>query len=292
MHIHHVLIDRGINPRLAVTVLYGVCGLFGLFSLLFMNPSGRTLGFALASLGVCIWFGIQQLAYPELRELNGYLARGIQYQRRLITGNVLVGRMLDGFRKARKLSDVLDSLADLLHEMEFTRAEVRLPSLHQNKVVLRTRSWSALCDGRTHCLYRWHKAGEKRVRPRRGTAKFEDSDTPGIGHDFRLEFVFRVNLPEAMAAPSPKPSAAPPRGVDIGRLTFFHPADTEYPLSALCLLGRNVWREFGDAITRVMALPNAGLADRSTSAYAPLDAPVEPQREVEVWTGFPARTGS
>lgn len=70
-HIHHILMGRGLKPRNVVILLYGVCGLFGLISLLFMNPSGRTMGLSLAVLGACVWFGIQQLHYPESASSTG-----------------------------------------------------------------------------------------------------------------------------------------------------------------------------------------------------------------------------
>ncbi len=154
-HIHHILMGRGFKPRNAVILLYGVCGLFGLISLLFMNPSGRTMGLSLAVLGACVWFGIQQLHYPELREFNGYVGRALRHQRELIAGNVLIGKMIDGFHSANSLVELLESLAEVLDELEFSRAELRLPSLSGNRVVVRIRNWKTVVDGRTYCLYQW-----------------------------------------------------------------------------------------------------------------------------------------
>jgi UDP-GlcNAc:undecaprenyl-phosphate/decaprenyl-phosphate GlcNAc-1-phosphate transferase len=246
-HIHHILIERGLKPRNAVILLYGVCGLFGLFSLLFLNPSGRNNGIILVFLGICICLGIQQLHCLEFKELIGYLIRGLRYQRRFLIGNVMAGKMIEGFHGARRIPDVLSSLSSFLDEMEFSRADVRIPIASENDVVLDLKNWTAKQDGPHHGLYRW------------GMAKSEKSasDTPGseasdiLSTHFRLEFVFRIaNYPNRSAE-----AGTELKGRDIGRLTFYHPTTKHLPVSAVCLLSRQVWHEFDAAINRVMAQP-------------------------------------
>jgi UDP-GlcNAc:undecaprenyl-phosphate/decaprenyl-phosphate GlcNAc-1-phosphate transferase len=251
-HIHHILIERGFKPRNAVILLYGVCGLFGMFSLLFLNPSGKAIGIILVMLGSCICVGIQQLHCSEFKELLGYLARGMRYQRRFLIGNVVAGKMIDGFHGALCLSDILTSLSTFLDEMEFSCAEVRVPRIDEHRTEMNLKNWTAAADGPFHCLYRWTAASS------RGTG-YQDkngsddrpSDPKGLSTHFRLEFVFNVpNISSRSALPFEDF-----QGMDIGRLTFFHPTIARLPVSAVCLLSRQVWKEFGNAINRIVASP-------------------------------------
>ncbi len=263
-HIHHILIERGLKPRNAVILLYGVCGLFGLFSLLFLNPSGRSTGIVLVMLGTCICVGIQQLHCSEFRELMGYLARGMRYQRRFLIGNVMAGRMIDGFHSARSLPEMLESLSSFLNEMEFSRAEVRVPSLNENHAALNMKNWVATADGPFHYLYRWsslkkHDGGNEME----GTPAIDSADSKGWSTHFRLEFVFKVANFEHLNGLFEEV-----KGIDIGRLTFYHPTTTQLPVSAVCLLSRQVWKEFGQAVNRIMVQSMAGLSDRGVSQTA------------------------
>jgi UDP-GlcNAc:undecaprenyl-phosphate/decaprenyl-phosphate GlcNAc-1-phosphate transferase len=254
-HIHHILVGRGLKPRTVVVVLYGVCGLFGLISLLFMNPSGRTTGLSLALLGVCVWFGIQQLQYPELSELNGYLGRAIRHQRELLAGNVVIGKMIAGFHAAKSLPELLERLSAVLDELDFSRAEMRLPGLNDNKVVLHVKNWKTIVDGRTYCLYQWFSPHAAPIEPKSGAKRPKDHIS--LGNDFRLEFVFKMARKPGRHGCETELEEV--RSYDIGRLTFYHPMNSQFPVSAICLLCRNIWGEFADAIQRIMEQQNAGL---------------------------------
>jgi UDP-GlcNAc:undecaprenyl-phosphate GlcNAc-1-phosphate transferase len=264
-HIHHILIERGLKPRNAVILLYGVCGLFGLYSLLLAHPSERITPIALVLLGSCICIGIQQLHCAEFRELMGYVARGLRYQRRFLIGNVMAGKMIDGFHSARNLPDILASLSSFLDEMEFSRAEVRLPSLDEEGIVLLLKNWTVTDDGPYHCLYRWTPARKQKGSGNAdNTAGFEGSEGKGLSTHFRLEFVFKI--------PDDSGRLTLPfdefKGSDIGRLTFYHPTTKRLPVSAVCLLSRQVWKEFGQAINRIVAQSIAGLRDQQADPNA------------------------
>lgn len=260
-HIHHILIERGLKPRNAVILLYGVCGLFGLFSLLFLNPFGRSTGIVLVMLGSCICVGIQQLHCSEFRELMGYIARGMRYQRRFLIGNVMAGKMIDGFRGARTLPEILESLSSFLNEMDFSRAEVRIPSLNESQMAQGLKKWTAAADGSFHCLYQW--ISEKKKYGNNGPEKrdsLEFGDGKGLSTHFRMEFVFKISCIEHMDT-----LFEDVKGINIGRLTFYHPTTTRLPVSAVCLLSRQVWKEFGQAVNRIVAQSMEGLDDRKTA---------------------------
>ncbi len=265
-HIHHVLIERGLKPRNAVILLYGVCGLFGLFSLLFLNPSGRTTGIVLVILVLSIFFGIYQLHCFEFRELRGYLIRSLRYQRKYIIGNVKAGKMIDGFHEARSLPDMLASLSSFLDEMEFSCVEVRVPVPDGDCAALHLNNWTMAHDGAHHCLYRWTRGKEMRAGESEIPAGLHPSENKGLNTHFRLEFVFKVPVQRDLSA---LPLEAR-KGIDIGRLTFFHPTTARLPVSALCLLGRQVWMEFGKAVRRITAPSAPAEKNPRTDSKAPV----------------------
>jgi UDP-GlcNAc:undecaprenyl-phosphate/decaprenyl-phosphate GlcNAc-1-phosphate transferase len=265
-HIHHVLLGLGLNPQRVLITLYGVCGLFGLFSLLFMNPSGKVSGAALAILGACIWFAIQRLRYPELREFMGYVMRGIQDRRKLMAGNFNVGTMLEGFRSAENLSHILECLSGLLKETEFSGVEVRLPRLRESLPVFRVRDWIVTRHGRDHYLYRWADASLIKAANAEGNPRIQISDLIDRENTFRLEHVFEL----------PSGPHLRETGSDalLARITFYHPIGNESSVSAVCLLSRNVWREFAAAVCRVTQQAGAGRkTDSSQEASASISYP-------------------
>jgi UDP-GlcNAc:undecaprenyl-phosphate/decaprenyl-phosphate GlcNAc-1-phosphate transferase len=73
-HIHHRLIDLGLNHRSAVLLLYGVCSLFcgGALALIFQR--GGQEGLILGIFGIATIVGVRHLDYKEFRPLrNGLL---------------------------------------------------------------------------------------------------------------------------------------------------------------------------------------------------------------------------
>lgn len=86
-HIHHRLIDLGHSPRRVALILYGVCGLLALASLLLISEDARVVGLVLGIIGVSLWFGVQRLHIPEFLEVRRLLGRD---RRRLIARNVLI----------------------------------------------------------------------------------------------------------------------------------------------------------------------------------------------------------
>ena len=89
-HIHHRLLDRGLSPRRVALVLYGVCGLAALFSLVLSAAEGHYAGPILALFCAAAWIGIHQLGYAEF-DIVGRLAsprtfrRAVDCQMRLRT---------------------------------------------------------------------------------------------------------------------------------------------------------------------------------------------------------------
>lgn len=82
-HIHHRLLDRGLTPRQAVLLLYGLCGLGAIFSLVqhFANDVYLSLAVVLA-FSLAAWLGIHQLGYMEFA-LAGRMLRSSEFQQNM-----------------------------------------------------------------------------------------------------------------------------------------------------------------------------------------------------------------
>jgi hypothetical protein len=197
---------------------------------------------------------------------------------------VMAGTMIDRFHDARSLPDMLGGLSSFLDEMEFSCAEVRVPRLDEDRTELNLKSWTAMDDGPFHWLYRW-TIEQKQEADSEGFSEtgFESGDGRGLSTHFRLEFVFKItNYSSRLAQPF-----VDFQGTNIGRLTFYHPTTPHLPVSAVCLLSRQVWKEFGQAINRIMAQSAAGSGDQEAdnSATAPRQTQKTPAktRRPSVW---------
>jgi UDP-GlcNAc:undecaprenyl-phosphate GlcNAc-1-phosphate transferase len=127
-HIHHRLIDHGLTPRRAVLLLYSLCGLAAIFSLLQDLGNQRFGGLIVVLFCAAAWMGIQHLGYAELgiagrlffggslRQLIDIQARLQQFQSALQSAKtwadrwsvILQGCSEFGFRGARmKIGDAI-----------------------------------------------------------------------------------------------------------------------------------------------------------------------------------------
>ena len=77
-HIHHRLLDRGLTPRRAVLILYGICSLVAFFSLAanLMEHDNRMSAFIVILFCAAAWMGIQYLGYSEFSIAGRMLLRG------------------------------------------------------------------------------------------------------------------------------------------------------------------------------------------------------------------------
>lgn len=123
-HIHHVLLEQGLSQRTAVVLLYGVAGLLGLVSLLFVNPIGRSAGLALTILGACLIVAVRHLRIPELRALNVYMTSHLRHQRDLLAGGVGMKAATDRFASASSVRELLEMLQVAIEQSTFSGLEV------------------------------------------------------------------------------------------------------------------------------------------------------------------------
>jgi UDP-GlcNAc:undecaprenyl-phosphate/decaprenyl-phosphate GlcNAc-1-phosphate transferase len=80
-HIHHKLLDRGLSPRQAVLLLYGLCGVAAVCSVVqtFLNDVYVSIGAVTVFIAV-VWLGIHYLRYGEFM-LAGQMLRTGEFQR-------------------------------------------------------------------------------------------------------------------------------------------------------------------------------------------------------------------
>jgi UDP-GlcNAc:undecaprenyl-phosphate/decaprenyl-phosphate GlcNAc-1-phosphate transferase len=83
-HIHHRLLDRGLTPKRAVLILYGVCSLVAVLSLTanMVENDNRLSAFVIVLFCAVSWIGIQYLGYAEF-SVAGRMIFGGDFQRTL-----------------------------------------------------------------------------------------------------------------------------------------------------------------------------------------------------------------
>jgi UDP-GlcNAc:undecaprenyl-phosphate GlcNAc-1-phosphate transferase len=110
-HIHHRLLDRGMSPRQAALVLYLLCSLVAIFSLLYsQSHSNRVASVIVLVFCAVAWMGIQYLGYAEFT-FAGRILLGGDLQRAL--------RMqmdLNAFEKSLETAGSPESCAKLIQE--------------------------------------------------------------------------------------------------------------------------------------------------------------------------------
>jgi UDP-N-acetylmuramyl pentapeptide phosphotransferase/UDP-N-acetylglucosamine-1-phosphate transferase len=265
-HIHHVLIQRGFGTRHAVILLYGVSGLFGLISLLFINPGSKTSGVILAIIGVCILFGIQQLNYPELRGLGGHLFRGLQNQRQLIAGSAVVAQMIDSVQKAKNLNDVMRAIGTGLEEMCFWRFELILHRVQVARTSKLERGWmicDAVNEGLTLTWLSRCKTCDRRMMSPRFISignlsgnswdefPCENCNELKNGVLQKQTFFKLCHLEKSVSENQLIFPLQGREGTDLGVMKLYYPGDIDYPASAIAVLSQNFRQELESVIQKL-----------------------------------------
>lgn len=150
LHIHHTLRDLGHSPRRVALVIYAVCVLFALLSLLLVRPAGNQLAVPFVVAGIILWVAVRRLRIPELVEVGRVMERGLA-QREVIAHNLRVREAVSRLRSARDPAAMRAALESAFQGSEFRRGEFWLPA----------ETAGPLVDGRSvrhwegGCLWRW-----------------------------------------------------------------------------------------------------------------------------------------
>jgi UDP-GlcNAc:undecaprenyl-phosphate GlcNAc-1-phosphate transferase len=126
-HIHHMLLERGWSQRRVVLVLYGVCALFGLMALLFVNETAaRTTGLVLFVVGTAVWLAIGRLRYHEVDEVRASMRRNLSERRLRGANNIRVRRACRALSKAATLGEIFSAVEMMLEHGEFAYAAAQV----------------------------------------------------------------------------------------------------------------------------------------------------------------------
>jgi UDP-GlcNAc:undecaprenyl-phosphate GlcNAc-1-phosphate transferase len=117
-HIHHRLVDRGLSPRSAVLVIYGLTGVAAAVSLLQgFVPNGYIAAAVALALGVALWGAVRFLGYAEF-VFAGRILRtgGLQ---RLLTARIDIEEFRAAMSSARTVMDVWPLLSQWYPRLGF-----------------------------------------------------------------------------------------------------------------------------------------------------------------------------
>jgi UDP-GlcNAc:undecaprenyl-phosphate GlcNAc-1-phosphate transferase len=122
-HIHHRLLDLGLSPRQAVLLLYGLCGLAAIFSLLqSVLNSGYVTAAVVVLFAAMAWAIIHYLRYAEFL-LAGQMLRTGEFQRS-VNARLNLSSFEQAIRDAETLDDCWNVILGVRHTFGF--AGVRL----------------------------------------------------------------------------------------------------------------------------------------------------------------------
>lgn len=125
-HIHHMLLARGWSQRSVAMILYSVCALFGMLSLLFVGEANRPTGLILLIVGIAIAIAIERLHYHEVDEIKASVRRNVSERRMRVANNIQVRRAISALSKATTLTDLFAAVREMLECSDFVYAAAQL----------------------------------------------------------------------------------------------------------------------------------------------------------------------
>src|SRR6266403_595145 len=150
-HIHHMLLARGWSQRRVVLVLYGVCALFGLLAMLFVNSGNSLTAVVLFVVGMTVVLALGKLRYHEVDELRASVKRNIGERRVRAANNLRMRRACQAVSAASTLTELFDGVLEVLESGQFIYAAAQLScdgDLEVNERALEL----AQQNGSTHAL--------------------------------------------------------------------------------------------------------------------------------------------
>ena len=123
-HIHHKLLEKGLTHRGVVVVLYGVCGVYALLSLLQSLSESRLGGLILVLFCSVTWIGVQNLGYFEFSLAGRTLFGG--GLRRMVNGQIVLHGLDHALDAAPDEPGCWEALRHTLVDAGFTGLQARL----------------------------------------------------------------------------------------------------------------------------------------------------------------------
>jgi UDP-GlcNAc:undecaprenyl-phosphate GlcNAc-1-phosphate transferase len=123
-HIHHRLMDRGLTPRRAVLVIYGVCGVAAALSLLQIAMRNRFAGLVIVLFCAGAWLGIHNLGYAEFGMAKSMLTESAF--RRTLDARMRLRSLEERLLAAATAEDCWPVVRDASRDFGFHEVRMRL----------------------------------------------------------------------------------------------------------------------------------------------------------------------
>lgn len=123
-HIHHRLLDKGFTHRRVVMLLYAVCGLYAVLSLLQSLDENRLGGLILVLFCAVTWVGVQSLGYFEFGLAGRTLFGG--GLRRMVNGQIVLHSLETALKAAEDEPGCWEALRASLGDVGFAGIQARL----------------------------------------------------------------------------------------------------------------------------------------------------------------------
>jgi UDP-GlcNAc:undecaprenyl-phosphate GlcNAc-1-phosphate transferase len=125
-HIHHMLLERGWSQRRVVLVLYGVCAMFGLAAMMFVNSGNGLTAVVLFVVGAAVVLALGKLRYHEVDELRASVKRNIGERRARAANNLKMRRACQAVSAAATLDALFEGVREVLESGQFVYAAAEL----------------------------------------------------------------------------------------------------------------------------------------------------------------------
>ena len=125
-HVHHMLLARGWSQWRVALVLYGVCAIFGLSALIFVDDHGLLTGLMLLLVGAGAAVSVGRLRYHEVDEAKATARRQIINSPRRALNNLRVRRAGRTMSNAKAFGELFNAVRQMLECGEFVYANIQI----------------------------------------------------------------------------------------------------------------------------------------------------------------------
>jgi UDP-GlcNAc:undecaprenyl-phosphate/decaprenyl-phosphate GlcNAc-1-phosphate transferase len=122
-HIHHRLLARGFTPRRAVLLLYGVCALGAIFSLIQSLLRNQFQGMVILLFCIVTWLGVQHLGYVEFGAARRLLMGG--GFRRILSGQLMLREFEESLAAAKTVRDFWNAIRKTCKTLGYSQVRLQ-----------------------------------------------------------------------------------------------------------------------------------------------------------------------
>ncbi len=133
-HIHHMLLARGWSQKQAVLALYSVCAAFALIAMMFTTTGSNLTGFVLFVVAAAVVIAVGHLRYHEVDELKAGVKRTVGERRLRVANNIRVRRASLALSKASDLTELFQTVGQMLEFGEFAYANMQIGEVGRAEV--------------------------------------------------------------------------------------------------------------------------------------------------------------